>query len=354
MSSATINIIANINFVISNIFFFFSVAQLINKNKPLSNYFLSVIYFSVGIQCLSFWLYFRSSPIFEKFFYYSDTAFIFLIGSFLYLFFLYITSDTPITSRTILLHSVPFFAALVLIEGINLYYPSLADKKWLPVFDLFFSASYLSLFIYLILIFRLLLNFYKKNKTSEIKTLIFIIVCSLFFSFLFLFSNTLWQDLQFISQVAFILIPVSFIFFLIRYPHYFNKAQKESQGIRYRNSKLSSIDKEKVIDELDVLIEQEKIYIDGSLTLKTLSTKLNITSAQLSELLNIHYKSNFNNFINSYRIEEAKSILNGKSDINVLQVAFDCGFNSKTTFNTSFRKITGLSPSQYKNQLSSK
>ncbi|MDC7226899.1 MAG: helix-turn-helix domain-containing protein [Spirochaetales bacterium] len=203
------------------------------------------------------------------------------------------------------------------------------------------------------MIFRLLRLYYQKLKTSEIKTLIHIIICSLVFSVALLLSETLWPNLQYIGHLAFLLIPMSFIFFLIRYPAYFNKAQEESQEIRYRNSQLGSVNKEEVVAGLDALLKQEKIYIDRTVTLSNLSSRLNISSAQLSEFLNSQYGTNFNNFINSYRIEEVKRILNNSPDTNVLETAFNCGFNSKSAFNTNFRKFTGLTPSEYKKKVSS-
>lgn len=350
ITPGSITIIANVSFVVSIVFFFFSFIQLLHKKKPLSNYYLAIVFFAVGIQCLSFWLYYRDSPLFERYFYYLDTAFLFLIGAFLYLFFLYIASDSPITSKT-WLHAVTFIAALIIIEGINLYYPSAAGKTELYIIDILISLSYLSLFIYLIMIFRVLHNYYlTKNRTPEIRILIYIILCSLVFSFFLLLSNTLWEELQLIGHIAFFCIPLLFIIFLIRYPDYFSRAQKESQEIRYLNSQIGGLDKEKIIARLELLIGQEKIYRERALSLKSLSDELDINAPQLSELLNSHYGTNFNNFINSYRIEEAKIVLGNKSDLNILEIAFECGFNSKTTFNNAFRKFTGLTPSEYKKQ----
>lgn len=65
----------------------------------------------------------------------------------------------------------------------------------------------------------------------------------------------------------------------------------------------------KIILRLNSLIEQEKVYLERTLTLKTLSDKLFISPSQFSECLNSHYKMNYNNYINSYRVEEAKRIL---------------------------------------------
>jgi AraC-like DNA-binding protein len=158
----------------------------------------------------------------------------------------------------------------------------------------------------------------------------------------------MWPKLQLIGHSAFFCIALSFLFFLFRYPDYFNKAQKQSREIRYRNSQLKNINEEKLAVMLDLLIYRDNIYRERNLTIKILSDKLKISSPQLSEFLSRHYKTNFNNLINSYRVKAVQKILNEKSDVNILEAAMDCGFNSKSTFNAAFRKFTGLTPSQYR------
>ena len=348
----SVDIAINVSIVASIICFFFSLAQLIQKDKPLSNYFLSVIFFSIGIQGLSLWLYIRDSHIFYRYFLYSDSAFLFLLGSFLYMFFLYTTTETGISWKTVVLHSMPFVVSLIFIEALNLIFPDPDIKGVLPVFKHIVSASYLVLFMYLLGVFRLLLVFYRKKRAPELKTLIFITFCGLVSSVLLILSNTVWRELQFIGDVAFVCISVLFIFFLIRYPYYFSIAQKESRERRYRKSQIEKLNKQKLIERLDLLIENEKIYLDRSVSLKTVSGKLDISLPQLSELLNSHHNAGFNNFINSHRVGEAKTLLHVKTDVNILEIAFECGFNSKTAFNTAFRKFTGLTPTEYKKQLS--
>jgi AraC-like DNA-binding protein len=76
-----------------------------------------------------------------------------------------------------------------------------------------------------------------------------------------------------------------------------------------------------------------------------------MTRAQLSEIINTEFKKNFNDFVNGYRVKAFKTMLkNGKhKQLSLLGVAFECGFNSKATFNRVFKKLTNLSPTQYLN-----
>lgn len=66
--------------------------------------------------------------------------------------------------------------------------------------------------------------------------------------------------------------------------------------------------------------------------------------------MNERLNTNFRNYINSYRIEEAKKILINESDKNILTICYDVGFNSKSTFNTCFKKYTGKTPSEFRQE----
>jgi AraC-like DNA-binding protein len=109
-----------------------------------------------------------------------------------------------------------------------------------------------------------------------------------------------------------------------------------------------------VKNQLIQLMEEEKIYINNEITLKSLSESLKITSHQLSQLLNDEMNVNFRTFINSYRIKDAKKALLEYPEKSVLQIAFSVGFNTKSVFNTYFSKECGESPTEYrKNRLKS-
>jgi len=101
--------------------------------------------------------------------------------------------------------------------------------------------------------------------------------------------------------------------------------------------------------QLSSLMENDKLFLDNDLNLATVAEKLGTGIHETSFLINETTKDNFYNFINKYRIEEAKKLLaSAKMDeLNILGIAFASGFNSKTTFNTTFKRIVGISPSQY-------
>jgi AraC-like DNA-binding protein len=95
--------------------------------------------------------------------------------------------------------------------------------------------------------------------------------------------------------------------------------------------------------------DQEKPYLDPDLNLITLSRKLNMSRSQLSEVINDGFGKNFNDFVNTCRVEAVKQMLQeGKQEqLSLLGIALECGFNSKATFNRVFKKLTQTSPTEY-------
>lgn len=101
------------------------------------------------------------------------------------------------------------------------------------------------------------------------------------------------------------------------------------------------------------LIEREKLYLNEKLSAHEMAETLGISRHQLSEALNNDLGTNFYNFINHYRVEACKEkMTNPKYEhYTLLAIALECGFNSKTTFNTVFKKKTGMTPGQFKKTL---
>lgn len=101
------------------------------------------------------------------------------------------------------------------------------------------------------------------------------------------------------------------------------------------------------------LMEADNIYLNPQLKLDLLAKKMSLSEKVVSNLLNQHLKKNFNDFVNEYRIEEAKKRLTepAASKFTIAAIAYDCGFNSLATFQRCFKQFTGITPSQYQNGL---
>jgi len=97
------------------------------------------------------------------------------------------------------------------------------------------------------------------------------------------------------------------------------------------------------------LMDEEKKYLIPDLTLGETAKILNTNTTYLSKVINEQGEMNFNNYINKYRIEEAKALLDsGKQDYLTFEgIGKSCGFISRSSFNKAFKKFTGLTPTEY-------
>jgi AraC-like DNA-binding protein len=97
-------------------------------------------------------------------------------------------------------------------------------------------------------------------------------------------------------------------------------------------------------------MDTQKPYLDPDLTIEGLSGQLDVPVKVLSQVINESLGQNFFDFVNTYRVEEAKRLLNNPRDpkVTVLEVMYQAGFNSKSSFNTAFKKIALTTPSAYK------
>ncbi len=126
------------------------------------------------------------------------------------------------------------------------------------------------------------------------------------------------------------------------------------QGPKYQHSVLKKTDKQHYQDKLTSLMNQEKLYLNPSITLTEIALKLTIHPIYVSQIINETFRQNFREFLNSYRIEESKRLLVQQTQtLNILGIALDAGFNSKSAFNRAFKKHTGTTPKEFRRKGSS-
>jgi ligand-binding sensor domain-containing protein/AraC-like DNA-binding protein len=156
-----------------------------------------------------------------------------------------------------------------------------------------------------------------------------------------LFHETLFFKL---GVFLFLLVLASVLYFL------YNK-QKKWKRKSYKHSSLNPVFAEECIKKLTRLMEVEKIYRDESISLQSLAEELSITHHQLSQLLNEKLNKSFSDYINTYRVEEAKKLLRDPkwADRKIISIAFEVGYNTKAAFYNVFKKYTNMTPTQYRN-----
>jgi len=106
------------------------------------------------------------------------------------------------------------------------------------------------------------------------------------------------------------------------------------------------------INVIERAIHEQKLYLEGHINLERFSEQIGLRARDVSAIINSHYQSNFFEFINGYRIEEAKRLLiadDAKGD-TILDIIYKSGFNSQSAFHRFFKRVTGVTPSEFRIQ----
>jgi len=300
-----------------------------------------------------------------------DDGFFLLYGPIIYFYTQgVIFKDYKLSGRH-LLHLMPYLLLTALLLYVRDFSPITSEeiiKSDLPW--QFYSISalvYIHFFVYLGLSYRSLWDYRKiiKNKYSQIdqinldwlsfslNTFGLLTIVSLIHNFIALAEN------RFVFMVTLVLLLI-FIFYFVNRVIF--KALRQSEifaGIaqnettKYLGSNLTTGQVEEYKAQLLHMIQNEKPFLNPQVSLTDLSEKLSVSSKHLSQVINQSFNKNFFDFINSYRIQEAQQILKESRDdkLTVLEVMYDVGFNSKSSFNTAFKKETGQTPTEFRKMI---
>jgi ligand-binding sensor domain-containing protein/AraC-like DNA-binding protein len=167
-------------------------------------------------------------------------------------------------------------------------------------------------------------------------------------SLTFTLKSRFYQTFLFKIAVLFLLTVILVIAFFI----YKKKKRSFETREKYKGSPLNADFADECITKLKYLMEIEKVYCDADITLQSLAEKMSIAPHLLSQLLNEKMDRNFADFINQYRIEEAKNILKTPrgAQRKISTVAIEVGFNTMAAFYNAFKKHTNITPTQYKKE----
>lgn len=290
-------------------------------------------------------------------------------------------SDFKLRSRH-LLHLIPFVVAnLILLP--RYYLVDVASKisflqNHQDMFELMFNhvLLHIQIFAYLVAAFMLLKKAKKLYLENHAGASIsaynwlfqFTIAITAFYSIALLKNIFKFSDYPNISEWMIIGL---FLFQLLVITWYLFKALNNPGLFRNVDSKLKLVadiiteeqnsvitegneeDYEEELARLKDYMIQQKPFLNSSLTIQDISDELEITVRELSLLINHRLGQHFFDFINSYRIEQAMAILQNKekSKVTILEILYEVGFNSKSSFNTAFKKHAGVTPTAYRKSL---
>jgi AraC-like DNA-binding protein len=292
----------------------------------------------------------------------------FLGGPLLYLYVKALTDRNFVFRKKTLLHFVP--AALVVLYLTPFYlqsweykHASLPNKNWYYVRS---ALVITQVFVYLVFTIVMLVRYssrVKTQSTSSERSILFQ-VRFLVASFLGLWVLGLIRygiDLRYsspdqLSQTVWILpLAVTGIFYALAYfglrkPEVLSGPEQVPREKKYEKSTLTPERSQKYLRRLQDAMEIEKVYTDGSLTLQKLAAKLSIPAQHLSQVVNEQLNQNILDYINTHRVEEAKRRLAdpARKHISILAIAEEVGFNSKSSFNSVFKKHANITPSEFR------
>ena len=328
---------------------------------------LLVFLFSIGMAgpiFVSYRLYLYI-PFLAPFF--SSLPFIF--GPLFYLYIKSLTHHRLLFSKTDLWHGLPLVITFLYYSSVY-FMPKAEQMVFLE--KIYFQqsiSSYLSIalslaqtFIYMVLCLRLLQSHTRKIKESFsdlerinlswIRHLVFMFVFTWLIVLIlqaFLPEPLIEEKLD--DAITYFLIAL--IIFTIGYrglsqPEIF--AEKTGKEKKYEKTGLSSQKGKSIGQQLLKMMEEKRPFLDPGLTLSQVAEIMGVPPHQLSQVINERMEQNFYQFVNSYRLEEAKRRLDhpDTGDDKLIKIAFDSGFNSLPTFNRVFRDLIGESPSQYR------
>lgn len=140
-------------------------------------------------------------------------------------------------------------------------------------------------------------------------------------------------------------------YFSLKTPEIFSPATEKESGPKYGDNRLSDDLREQVSQSLEKYLRQSEIWKDSQLSLNQLAEKSGFSAHHISQVLNDHLGKSFNDYLAEFRIQAVCAQLLSESDKSILDIAMECGFSSKSSFNASFKKITGTTPSAYRKSL---
>ena len=191
----------------------------------------------------------------------------------------------------------------------------------------------------------------KKRKSTNVYWLKFTLVAFLILklSAIFYFMLPDEYKLESVPFIDIMLIAITGIIIFFGY----KQSDLSPFGMEIRNDALANELRQKR-EFINLFMETEKPYLDSELMLSKLAGQLKMNEKQLSQVLNSVYEQNFFDFINSYRVEHAKTLMRAQGNGNILDIMADSGFSSKSAFNRAFKKHAGCTPTEYRStQLSS-
>ncbi|MCK8480595.1 helix-turn-helix domain-containing protein [Psychroserpens algicola] len=339
----------------------FSILIFRKKGNKKSNIILGLFVLSFALTLAIFVLYWSGYIYVYPFRYFVG---LFVVLSYLFgpLLLMYIQSlfTEKLRFKTIFHHFIPYSACFLLY--VTRLFFDVSETIFEPLINVLFSpwVRIAHMSIYLVLIY-LYVKKEKYNVANNVSAWLHYLTYSFFglilsyiiyFSLVnFSFFNLEW-DYMISFMISFFIILISIMGYMQPEVFWGFRIEEVLTFVKYKKSGLSKSLSIELKQKLLSLMVDEKVYKENTISLERLSQKLGTSKHNTSQVINEHFKENFFEFLNDFRIEEAKELLvNDHNHLNITEILYEVGFNNKVSFNNAFKKRTGLTPTQYKTQM---
>ena len=317
------------------------------KQKHVSNYFLGTLLVVLSIRIWKS-IFFYFNPALSKTYLQIGLMACFFIGPLLYFYVKSKLKDFKTVARQSQIVLIPLILLLIIIGFLFPYKNS--PSLW---GDYFYKGINYSWLFFIFITGNLCKNSFQKLIKKEKLTYDDVWILSVFLG-----VSLIWLAYFTASYTSYILGALAFSFalylslLLIYYQRKktFNITEKKE---KYASKKINKQEADLLLKKIEKLMESELLFKNANLTVSELSKKIGVRSDIVSQLLNDNLNKSFPNFINEYRILEAKKLLKTQQHLKMEVIAETCGFNSISTFYTAFKNLTGSTPAKYAKNLNS-
>lgn len=226
------------------------------------------------------------------------------------------------------------------------------SSTWLSVLQIGITLIFLT---YLILTVKTAYNAYRKKHSYLTLSFILISILLIVFELFSIFSlaNATRIDVKPWQDDLLIILFVASLLYGIAFKQLMTE-KKENKKAQYATSGISKERLTQLEKDFDQLMLNEKPYLNKKITLQTIASLLNVPKQYLSEMLTVNKQQNFTSLVNECRVKEFERRLMEvpENNLTLFGLAQECGFNSKSSFQSNFVKVKGITPSQYKTAIS--
>jgi len=318
-------------------FFFFA------KPKHSSNFFLGLLLIALSVRIGKSVFYHFYDDLAREFLQIGLTACAF-IGPSLFFYLKSLTSPKEEFGDSWKYH---FFIIAIITLVVGYLYPYTSNfDLWTNHFVWIIYYEWLAYIIFSAFIVRKVFKEFwlRKDKINSVEIWILSI---------FIGNACIWLAYNTSAYTSYIVggLTFSFLFYLLILLLFFNKKRASilfEKQPKYAEKKINQVEAKFLLEKLEQVMNEKEMYKNPSLKLNDVAMELNIVGNRLSQLLNDNLGKSFNQFINEFRIKEAKKLLKTKNDYTLEAIGYEAGFRSKSSFYSIFKKHTNTTPANFK------